>query len=60
MLSVLVYCMTAKDPKYRQSTRRDQSTTSRRLVGVLLALLGLALVVIVMAAILVALGIVTL
>jgi hypothetical protein len=52
--------MTAKDPKYRQSTRRDQSATSRRLVGALLALLGLALLVIVIAAILVALGILTL
>jgi hypothetical protein len=50
----------AKDPKYRQSTRRNQSTASRRLVGALLALLGLALVVIVVAAILVALGIFTL
>jgi hypothetical protein len=52
--------MAAKDPKYRQSTRHDQSATSRRLMGVLLALLGLALVVIIIAAILVALGIITL
>jgi uncharacterized metal-binding protein len=52
--------MTAKDPKYRQSTRHTVSSTSRRLVGALLALLGLALVAIVVVAILVALGIVSL
>jgi hypothetical protein len=52
--------MTAKDPKYRRSTRQNVSSTSRRLVGALLALLGLALVAIVVVAILVALGIVSL
>lgn len=52
--------MTAKDPKYRQSTRRETSSTTRRLQGALLAALGLALLVIVVGAILIALGIVSL
>jgi len=52
--------MTANDPKYRQSTRQNMAPRSRRLVGALLALLGLALLVVVVVAILVALGIVSL
>jgi hypothetical protein len=46
-----------KDPKYRTSTKRELPAARWRLIGVLLALLGVALLVVVTVAILVALGI---
>jgi hypothetical protein len=49
----------AKEPKYRTSTRRELPESRWRLVGFMLVLLGIVLVVVVVGAILVALGIIS-
>lgn len=51
--------MVAKEPKYRSSTRRELPEARWRLLGIILALLGIALLVVIVAAVLVALGIIS-
>ncbi|HEX6289897.1 MAG TPA: hypothetical protein VFZ66_11930 [Herpetosiphonaceae bacterium] len=49
----------AKEPKYRTSTRRELPEARWRMLGVALALLGIALLVILVGAVLVALGVIS-
>jgi hypothetical protein len=49
----------AKEPKYRSSTRHELPESRWRLLGFMLALLGVVLVVVVVGAILVAFGIIS-
>ena len=48
-----------KEPKYRASTRRELTDARWRLLGLLLAILGVLLLLVVVVAVLVALGILT-
>ena len=48
----------AKDPKYRASTRREMPESRWRLLGITLAILGIALILLLAVAVLVALGVI--